>query len=330
MVAVTPGGVGLVEYSTARDHLLEVSMLESLGFYDPATVVVAVSAPKEATATLPVTKPIAGKAPLIPDLELVGWKPHVIARSKLNPGVFRLTTVGLVAVAMVVVVTLVLAVIRTPQVSEARLHQNLATQATALQVALTSLNEALDSGNQIGAVATTALVDVDIASRGLFEAASRLDPNTDQDARSASISVAERSLDLQSQITQALSYRLVLGPLWRTPDMSAVTDPAAAAEALASWQAQITDLEPSLPDQGLLADHAADVSIFIGEIDTWTPAYLDALAAGDMTAAAAALETLESRLAGLAHSAEAVIAEVVATARAESQLLMSDLVSLAG
>ncbi|HEX5672238.1 MAG TPA: hypothetical protein VFY46_05895 [Acidimicrobiia bacterium] len=330
MVAVTPGGVGLVEYSSTRDHLLEVSMLESLGFYDPATVVVAVSAPKAATATLPVNKPITGRAPLIPDLDLVGWKPHVIARSKLNPGVFRLTTVGVVAVATVVVVTLVLAVIRTPQVSEARLHQNLATQATALEVALTSLNEALGSGNEIGAEATTALVDVDIASRGLFEAASRLDPNTDQDMRSAAIAVAERSLDLQSQITEALSYRLVLGPLWRTPDLSAVTVPADAAEALAPWQAQIRDLEPSLPDQGSLAGHSADVSTFIREIDSWAPLYLDALAVGDTGAAAAALETLESRLAGLAHSAEAVIAEVVANVQAESQLLMSDLVGLSG
>jgi len=330
MVAVTPGGVGLVEYSSTRDHLLEVSMLESLGFYDPTTVVVAVSAPKAATATLPESKPITGRAPLIPDLDLVGWKPHVIARSKLNPGAFRLTTAGVVAVATVVVVTLVLAVIRTPQVSETRLHQNLATQATALQVALTSLNEALGSGNEIGAVATTALVDVDIASRGLFEAASRLDPSTDQDMRSAAITVAERSLDLESQITQALSYRLVLGPLWRTPDLAAVSDPADAAEALAPWQAQIRDLEPSLPHLGSLAGHASDVSTFIGEIDSWAPAYLDALAMGDMTAAKAALETLELRLAGLAHSAEAVTAQVVANAQAEGQLLMSDLVSLDG
>jgi hypothetical protein len=330
MMAVTPGGVGLVEYSTSRDHLLEVSMLESLGFYDPTTVVVAVSAPKAATSILPETKPIASRAPLIPDLDLVGWKPHVIARSKLNPGAFRLTTAGVVAVATVVVVTLVLAVIRTPQISETRLHQDLATQATTLQGALTSLNEALGSGNEIGAVTTTALVDVDIASRGLFEAASRLDPNTDQSMRSAAVSVAERSLDLESRITQAFSYRLVLGPLWRTPDLAAVTDPADAAEALAPWQAQIKDLEPSLPDQGVLAGHASDVSAFIGGIDSWAPTYLDALAVGDMTAVAAALETLESRLASLAHSAEAVIAEAVANAQAESQLLVSDLVGLDG
>ena len=329
MVAVT-SSVGLVEYSTTRDHLLEVSMLESLGFYDPTTVVVAVSAPKAPTPTLPHSKPMAGKAPLIPDLDLVGWKPHVIARSKLNPGAFRLTTAGVVAVATVVVVTLVLAVIRTPQISDTRLHQDLATQATALQGALTSLHEALGSGNEIGAVTTTALVDVDIASRGLFEAASRLDPNTDQAMRSAAISVAERSLDLESRITQALSYRLVLGPLWRTPDLAAVTDPADAAEALAPWQAQIKDLEPSLPDAGSLAGHASDVSTFIGEVDSWAPSFLDALAVGDMTAVTAALETLEARLAGLAHSAEAVIAEVVAGARAESQLLVSDLVGLDG
>jgi hypothetical protein len=330
MMAVTPGGVGLVEYSASRDHLLEVSMLESLGFYDPTTVVVAVSAPQVATTAPPENKPIAGKAPLIPDLDLVGWKPHVIARSKLNPGAFRLTTVGVVAVATVVVVTLVLAVIRTPQVSESRLHQDLATQATALQGALASLNDALGAGNEVGAVVTTALVDVDIASRGLFEAASRLDPNTDQTMRSAAISVAERSLDLESRMTQAFSYRLVLGPLWRTPELEGVTNAAEAAEALAPWQAQITDLEPTLPDSDRLADHASDVSAFIREIESWAPAYLDALAVGDLTAAAAALATLESQLAGLAHSAEAVIAEVVAEARAESRLLVSDLVALDG
>ena len=330
MVAVTPGGVGLVEYSTVRDHLLEVSMLESLGFYDPTSVVVAVSAPKAAMPVKPEPRPIASRAPLIPDLDLVGWKPHVIARSKLNPGTFRLTTAGVVAVATVVVITLALAVIRAPQISETRLHQGVATQATALQTALTSLDEALASGDGADAVATTALVDVDMASRGLFEAASRLDPNTDQAMRSAAISVAERSLDLEAGITQALSYRLVLGPLWRSPDLGALSDPADAAEALAPWQAQIKDLEPSLPASNLLAVHASDVANFIGDIDEWAPTYLDALAVGDMTAAAAALETLESRLAGLAHSAEAVIAEIIADAQSESRLLVSELVGLAG
>ena len=327
-VAVTPGGVGLVEYSPTRQHLLEVSMLESLGFYDPSTVVVAVTAPKTPTATLP--QPPVRKAPLIPDLDLVGWKPHVIARSKLNPGSFRLTTAGILAVITVVMVTLVLAVIRTPQISQSRLHQTVGVQATTLQTALTSLSEALDSGDGAAAAATTALVDVDIAARGLFEAASRLDPSTDQAMRSAAISISERSLEMEGGITQALSYRLALGPLWRSPDLDAITNPMEAAEALAPWQVQITDLQLSLPDTDVLAEHAATVTAFVTGVETWVPVYIDALAVGDTAAAVIAVETLETRLADLAHSAEEVISTIVSNANTESGLLVSELVVLAG
>jgi hypothetical protein len=328
-VAVTPGGVGLVEYSPTRQHLLEVSMLESLGFYDPATIVVAVSAPMTATATLP--PPNGRKAPLIPDLDLVGWKPHVIARSKLNPGSMRLTTAGILAVLTVLVVTLVLAVIRTPQVSQSRLHQTVAVQASTMQVALIALSDAFGSGEGAAAAATTtALVDVDIAARGLFGAASRLDPNTDQAMRSAAISISERSLELENGITQALSYRLALGPLWRSPDLDAITHPTEAAEALAPWQAQIEHLAAGLPDTDGLSEHAASVAAFIAGIDAWVPVYIEALAIGDNAAGMAAVAALEARLAELAHSVEAVISDIVANANTDAGLLVSELGGLAG
>jgi hypothetical protein len=205
-----------------------------------------------------------------------------------------------------------------------------AVQATTLQTALTSLSEALDSGDGAAAAATTALVDVDIAARGLFEAASRLDPSTDQAMRSAAISISERSLEMEGGITQALSYRLALGPLWRSPDLDAITNPMDAAEALAPWQVQITDLQLSLPDTDVLAEHAATVTAFVTGVETWVPVYIDALAVGDTAAAVIAVETLETRLADLAHSAEAVISTIVSNANTESVLLVSELVVLAG
>ncbi len=303
-------------------------MLESLGFYDPTTVVVAVTAPSTAAATLPPRN--VGRAPLIPDLDLVGWKPHVIARSKLNPGSFRLTAAGIVAVGAVVVVTLVLAVIRTPQISETRLHQTLAVQATTLQTALTSLDLALASGDGAAAAATTALVDIDIAARGLFTAASRLDPNTDQVMRTEAISISERALGLEEAITQALSYRLVLGPLWRSPDLELITHPTEAAEALAPWQAAISDLATALPESPLLAEHAAAVAAFAAGVESWVPIYIDALANGDPAGATAAVRTLETGLADLAQSAEVVMSNIIAAANSEARLLVGELAGLAG
>ena len=88
-------GAGAVEKaSAARERRLEVSMLESLGFFDPANEVVVSAGPmaglpvREMAATTPPRAPVPSLSPgarqLIPDMDLSGWKPHVIARSKLG------------------------------------------------------------------------------------------------------------------------------------------------------------------------------------------------------------------------------------------------------
>ncbi|MDP3984344.1 MAG: hypothetical protein Q8Q52_04965, partial [Acidimicrobiia bacterium] len=135
---------------------------------------------------------------------------------------------------------------------------------------------------------------------------------------------------LENRVTEALSYRLVLGPLWHIPDLEGVTDATTAAASLAPWQARINDLTSSLPENADLGAHAATVSTFVREVEPWASAYLDALAIGDAALAEASLAGLEARLAGIAHSAEAAISDVVADAEAESGILIGQLATLGG
>jgi hypothetical protein len=344
-MSVSPSGVGLLDYlAPPGEHLLEVSVLESLGFYDPSgAVVVAVKTPPEAATPAPapptpVVAPPARKAApprvpassgsQVPDLDLGGWKPHVIARSKLGGRSVRLSSAGIVGLLLVVLAVLTGAVLRQPGIDRDRQYETVLAKAAGVADALDDLLPALEPDS--AAEATASLVTVDVAARDLFDAAARLDAETQAELRARTISLAEATIQMEKRVTDLLTYRLVLRPLWRSPSLEGVADPIAAAEALATWQAQLADITGALPEGGELASHSGEVALFVEGLDEWRTGYLDALSIGDTEATATALADLEGQLAALAQSAQGVMARVITQTTAEAQTLTAQLRQLGG
>ncbi|HKX74110.1 MAG TPA: hypothetical protein VJR05_01865 [Acidimicrobiia bacterium] len=312
-------GVGVMEYTTMREPLMEVSMLESLGFYDAGnTMVVSLAPHHPAPLPLPtprVTAPSSSRQ-LIPDLELEGWKPHVIARSKLGRGSFRATSVGIAGLIGFCVLVLVISLVRGPEAATTVHRQAMATSAQSMALALQDLAEALAPDDPAAIDATAPLAAIDVAARDLFLASTQLEPN--DELRAEATAISRQALDLEGRVTEALSYRLVLAPFWHSPGLDQVTDAPTAAAALAPWQAQMTEVVASLPTGSVVSDHVRLVRAFVAEFSTWAKDYLDALAASDEARSQELLVKLEGDLAHLAQTEHDTISGILNGARHEA------------
>jgi hypothetical protein len=332
----TPSGaaVKLVESQGAsREHLLEVSVLESLGFYDPANEVVVTMSSMPipySSETAPVPAPSGGRQ-LIPDIDLTSWKPHVIARSKLGKGRFSMTTIAVLAITLLVLAIFTVNLVRAPAEQAALQEDGLAVASNQLANALAGLEPVLANVSTDVAEATSVLISVDTAARDLFDAAALLNGGADQQVlRQSAASLAERALALESSVGDALNYRLVLSPLWNSPNLAGVVDPTAAAAEVASWQTQLLDMVESLPTSAALGAHVEQVRGFVEGLETWRVRYLDALALGDVAMAEAAVADLDGQLGLLAQSGEDTLSGLFGAAGTERSRILSDLASISG
>ena len=326
--------VGLVEKSVAtREHLLEVSVLESLGFFDPAHEIVVTMGsmpgayPVEAA---PVPPAPAGRQ-LIPDIDLTSWKPHVIARSKLGKGRISMTMIAVLSITLLALAIVTVNLLRAPAEQAAIQEDSLAAASTQLGIALEGLQPVLANVSTDVAEATSVLIAVDTAARDLFDAAALLGDETEQQVlRQSAAALAERSLALESSVGDALNYRLVLNPLWNSPDLAGVVDPTAAAAAIASWQTQLIDMVESLPTSDELGTHVEQVRGFVEGLEAWRIRYLDALALGDLPTAEAAVADLDGQLALLAQAGEDTLSGLFDGASTERGRIFSDLTTISG
>ncbi|HSL27404.1 MAG TPA: hypothetical protein VLA54_14110 [Acidimicrobiia bacterium] len=334
-----PGGVTVVERSQSRGTVLEVSVLESLGFYDPTSqIVVSVETPAPpgpagTAAPLPRQAPEPGvtSRQLIPDLDLGSWKPHVIARSKLGRQRLSAATIVVVSLTLLGALALVASLFRAPG-DRAILEEEAVTQTSSgLATALTGLDPILADATTDVAEATSLLISVDTAARALFDAAASLGDGAEQQVvRQSASSVAQRALQLESLVGEALSYRLVLNPLWRSPALAGVTDPTQAAAAISAWETQLVDMSVILPAAAELSPHVEQVRAFVDGIEAWRTRYLDALAVDDSAGAEAAVADLEGQLALLAQAGEETLTTVFDDADNERTRILADLAILTG
>jgi hypothetical protein len=333
-----PGGVTVVERSQSRGTVLEVSVLESLGFYDPASqIVVSVETPPPAPAATAAPLPRQAPEPgatsrqLIPDLDLGSWKPHVIARSKLGRQRLSAATIVVLSLTLLGALALVASLFRAPG-DRAVLEEEAVTQTSSgLATALTGLDPILADATTDVAEATSLLISVDTAARALFDAAASLGDGAEQQVvRQSASSVAQRALQLESLVGEALSYRLVLNPLWRSPSLAGVTDPTQAAAAISAWETQLVDMSVILPAAAELSPHVEQVRAFVDGIEAWRTRYLDALAVDDIAGAEAAVADLEGQLALLAQAGEETLTTVFDDADNERTRILADLAILTG
>ena len=326
--------VELVEKSaTTPEHLLEVSVLESLGFFDPAHEIVVTmgSMPTSYPAEAAPVPPPAGGRQLIPDIDLTSWKPHVIARSKLGKGRFSMTMIAVLSITLLALAIITVNLLRAPAEQAALQENSLAVASTQLGIALADLEPVLANFSTDVAEATSVLISVDTAARDLFDAAAVLGDDTEQQVlRQSAAALAERALALESSIGDALNYRLVLNPLWNSPDLAGAVDPTAAAAAVATWQTQLLDMVESLPTSTELGAHVEQVRNFVDGLEAWRVRYLDALALGDLATAEAAVADLDGQLGLLAQSGEDILSGLFDDAGSERSRILSDLASISG
>jgi hypothetical protein len=133
---------------------------------------------------------------------------------------------------------------------------------------------------------------------------------------------------METALGDALSYRVILQPLWNSPALSGVTDSTEAASMLASWQVELASMAESFPNSPPLDNHITQVSNFIAGFDEWRVRYLDAVTAGDSAKAGAAEADLEGQLALLAQAGEETLGAVFTAADAERARLLRALDSL--
>ena len=325
--------------TASREHLLEVSVLESLGFFDPANEIVvttgpvSVHLPEEAAAVAPtaVSKPQARGRSLIPDIDLGSWRPHVIARSKLGKGRYSTMMITILSVTLLILAVVVANLLRAPAEQVARQENTLTEAATRLTVALSGLESVLANVTADVGEATSTLISVESAARGLFDAAALLGEDPEQQVlRQSAAGLAQGSMALESSVGDALNYRRVLDPLWESPDLAGVVDPTDAAAEIAAWQARLVDLVDSLPDTSQLEAHVAQVRRFVEGLDGWRVRYLDALSMSDQATAEASVADLDGQLALLAQSGEDVLTALFDDASTERSRILSDLGAIAG
>ncbi len=277
----------------------------------------------------PVPAPRTGARQLIPDIDLTGWKPHVIARSKLGKGRLSTSMIVTLSISLLVLAVIVTNLVRAPAHEAARQEDTLTEASNQLGVALAGLEPVLADVTTDVAEATSTLISVDAAARDLFDAAALLGDGTEQQVlRQSAASLAQRSLALESLIGDALSYRLVLNPLWNSPDLVGVVDPTQAAAAAATWQTRLADMVESLPTSSELAVHVDQVRGFVEGLEAWRIRYLDALSLGDLATSEAAVADLDGQLGLLAQSGEDILSGVFDDASTERGRILSDLASI--
>jgi hypothetical protein len=316
------GAVGVLERG---DPGIELSMLESLGFYtDDSALVVTVAEP--VAPGIAPTLGVPDSRSQVPDLDIGGWRPHVIARSKLGGGRLSSTAIIGLSVTLIVLMAMIASLLRAPAQTAARQDNQLAGAATELVASLSRLDAVMATPTGEVAESTSLLLDVDRSARDLFDLAASLPE--DNASRQAAIGAAQSALAMETALGDALSYRVILQPLWNSPALSGVTDSTEAASMLASWQVELASMAESFPNSPPLDNHITQVSNFIAGFDEWRVRYLDAVTAGDSAKAGAAEADLEGQLALLAQAGEETLGAVFTAADAERARLLRALDSL--
>ena len=315
--------VGVLDRNQS-DQGLELSMLESLGFYsDDSSLVVTVA---ETPPGIAPSLPAPDSRSQVPDLDIGGWHPHIIARSKLGGGRLSSTAIIALSVTLVVLIAMITSLLRGPGETAARQNNQLSDGAGELAASLSRLDAVMAAPTGEVAESTSLLLDVDRSARDLFDVAAALPE--DNALRQAAIGAAQSALAMETALGDALSYRVILQPLWDSPVLAGMTDSTEAASMIASWQVDLADMVESFPDSPPLDEHIAQVTDFVAGFDQWRVRYLDAVTAGDAAKADAAEADLEGQLALLAQAGEETLGAVFAAADAERGRLIRALDSL--
>lgn len=268
----------------------------------------------------------------LPDVPLVGWVPHVIARSKLGKGVHR-PALGIGATLLALLALLVASALRGVG-SEEGAVDDLRTRAQELVSALeevdrTALGGLLTPDTGV-AEATTALVHLHSAGRNLFESAGAIgEGSRDRERRNGAASLAAEALDLERTLGDAWTYQLAVMPLRTPPELDPAMDPVQAAAALTGWEADLLAARDGLAVPSPFSEHRESYDELLESFERWRTDYLDALSSGDRTRAAAAIDDLEATIADLDIALQAARQQLTSETRRQIDRMREAALNLA-
>lgn len=145
--------------------------------------------------------------------------------------------------------------------------------------------------------AAAASTGLDATARTLFDHASNL-PATDEwaDLRSQTVSLSDRSIATARLLSRTTSYVATVEVMFNRPAYPLAADDMEigdVAEMTAIWVSRFIATSASLPDVNALESHHAEIDALAVTLPDWQSRYLDALRAGDIEAAGAAVGDLE-------------------------------------
>jgi hypothetical protein len=289
---------------SSRRRPIRFMSMESLGFSDATTIWSDRPPPPAVPRGRHLARPPEPAA-------LADWKPEDVGH-RLTGGNFRWgVTIGLLAVTGALAYFGIWLYQRPAAQAEISLA-GLTTHATALQSALRTLEEF--NNDLLGldpATTTAALFDIESRARALFDASGDL-ARDQTGLRAAATQAAGSAMDGLRLAGDAHSYRLAVFPILVAPELE--TDPALveldeAARSFGAWQLKFDEVRTALPD-GILPDVTARLDMLSGDLTSILGQYVDALREDDMSAAAAVLATLATRLTEVEETLSASLDEI--------------------
>jgi hypothetical protein len=302
--------------------------MESLGFYDaPTSATDAYRPPTDPAPTVTVSQPVGRHTNLVQDLwdttelqspGLLDWEPTSADRQRLRGRDYRWSRI-LAAMFLVAAIGVGAAwLARRPVENAAAASAATAQQATALGDALDSIApviQQITADDPVPGEATSALLVVDEAARGLFDASAHL-PGSEASIRSAAAESASLALDATRRLGDAIAFRGALEAMLVAPDLEVdpgLIDLAGATLAFTEWRSQFEATLGELPEN-VPAEMRSALDSFDDSLDGYQARYLDGIRAQGRDSAMAALTDLESALTGvrgvLRASLESEVGEV--------------------
>ncbi len=176
--------------------------------------------------------------------------------------------------------------------------------------------------------AAMALAALDRHARALFDAASDLPADGSSLTRLLAVEAAEGALEVERIIGDTTAYQTgfeTVSQLPEFPSAVALEDVPSVAGDTSWWIAEFREAVAALPTASGLAAHHDSAAALAVALDGWQTTYLDALAAGDQSAAEAQLTVLSDNLAMLRQQLGERLTDVSTTAVSGLKALRQDL-----
>jgi hypothetical protein len=292
---------------------LRWASMESLGFFDaPTSATDAYRPPIDPVPTVTASRPIGRHTNLVQDLwdttelqslGLLDWEPSSADRQRLRGRDYRWSRV-LIAMFLVAAIGVGAAwLARRPVENAAAASAATAEQATALGEALDGIApviQQITADDPVPGEASSALLAVDEAARGLFDASAGL-PGSEAGTRSAAAESASLALDATRRLGDAIAFRGALEAMLVAPDLEVdpgLIDLAGATLAFTEWRSKLEATMGDLPES-VPANVGSALDTFDNSLDGYQTRYLDGIRAQGRDTAMAALIDLENALAAV-------------------------------